>query len=75
MKGHFFVFGSNQMVYNVAVKEMFQNKEISNKERDSKINVQAHLKAIVKNSSPLPTVGQQITDRLPTDYQQGTDSQ
>ena len=36
MKGHFFVFGSNQMVYNVAVKEKFQNKEISNKERDSK---------------------------------------
>ena len=75
MKGHFFVFGSNQMVYNVAVKEMFQNKEISNKERDSKINVQAHLKAIVKNSSPLPTVGRLLANRLLTAYQQGTNSQ
>ena len=35
----------------------------------------SNLRVIVKNSSPPPTVGRQITNSLPTGHQQVTDSQ
>ena len=36
--------------------------------------IKKHMVIIVNNSSHPPTVGQQITDRLPTGYQQITNS-